>query len=251
MTDGLFRRTPILDGRLSAAMALAEGTQVFADIGADHGRLSAVMLLSGARHALVADISAAALEKARRRLHALDLDSRVTFAVADGLAALDMLKHAPDTVFVLGMGGETICGILRRGRARLGGAALILGAQTDLPMVRRTVCEVGYRIRREVIASAGGRDYVLMRCTPALAGEAAYTECECILGPGLLRAPSPEWRHMLERRMRLLGQEITAMEKAGLEKDRERLAMNRRELGYVTGQLRRMQTPGAEGGDAP
>lgn len=30
------------------------------------------------------------------------------------------------------------------------------------------------------------------------------------------------------------------MEKAGLEKDRERLAMNRRELGYVTGQLRHM-----------
>ena len=76
-------------------------------------------------------------------------------------------------------------------RARLGGAALILGAQTDLPMVRRAVCEVGYRIRREVIASAGGRDYVLMRCTPALAGEAAYTERECVLGPGLLRAPSP------------------------------------------------------------
>ena len=71
MTDGTHRRAPLLDGRLSAAMALAQGAQVFADIGADHGRLSAVMLLSGARSALVADISAAALEKARKRLHAL------------------------------------------------------------------------------------------------------------------------------------------------------------------------------------
>ena len=109
------------------------------------------------------------MEKARKRLLALGLDNRATFAVADGLAALDALKQPPDTVFVLGMGGETIGGILHRGHTRLGGAALILGAQTDLPMVRRTVCEVGYRIRSEVIASAGGRDYVLMRCTPARA----------------------------------------------------------------------------------
>ena len=160
--------------------------------------------------------------------------------MADGLAALDALKQPPDTVFVLGMGGETIGGILRRGHTRLGGAALILGAQTDLPMVRRTVCEVGYRIRREVIASAGGRDYVLMRCTPARADEAVYTERECMLGPGLLRDPSSEWQRVLKRREHLLQQEISAMEKAGLEKDRERLAMNRRELGYVTGQLRHM-----------
>ena len=227
MTDGSHRRAPTLDGRLSAAMALAEGTQVFADIGADHGRLSAVLLLSGARRALVADVSAA------------------------GLAALDALEQVPDTVFVLGMGGETICGILQRGYARLQGAALILGAQTDLPMVRRTVCEVGYRIRRELIASAGGRDYVLMRCTPALADEAAYTERECVLGPGLLMDPSPEWRRVLERRRRLLEQEIAAMERAGLDKDRERLALSGRELAYVSGQLRRMQEPEAEGGGAP
>ena len=81
-------------------MALAQGAQVFADIGADHGRLSAVMLLSGARSALVADISAAALEKARKRLHALGLDNRATFAVADGLAqsvpgAAEALGRAP------------------------------------------------------------------------------------------------------------------------------------------------------------
>ena len=123
MTDGTHRRAPLLDGRLSAAMALAQGAQVFADIGADHGRLSAVMLLSGARSALVADISAAALEKARKRLHALGLDNRATFAVADGLAALDALKQPPDTVFVLGMGGETIGGILYRGHTRLVGAS--------------------------------------------------------------------------------------------------------------------------------
>ena len=55
-----------------------------------------------------------------------------------------------------------------------------------------------------------------------------------------MRDPSSEWQRVLKRREHLLQQEISAMEKAGLEKDRERLAMNRRELGYVTGQLRHM-----------
>ena len=90
-----------------------------------------------------------------------------------------------------------------------------------------------------------------MRCTPALADEAAYTERECVLGPGLLMDPSPEWRRVLERRRRLLEQEIAAMERAGLDKDRERLALSGRELAYVSGQLRRMQEPEAEGGGAP
>ena len=79
-----FRRTPVLDARLSAAMALAGSCKVFADIGADHGRLSAVMLLADPqRRALIADISDLALSKARRRISGLHLQDRAVFAVAD------------------------------------------------------------------------------------------------------------------------------------------------------------------------
>ena len=224
----------MLDGRLSAAMALGAGTRVFADIGADHGRLSAALLLGGAGHGLVSDVSAAALEKARRRLCALGLEDRATFAVADGLDALSALEGPPpDTIFVLGMGGGTVCGILKRGCHRLCGASLVLGAQTDLPMVRRAVSDIGYRIQREQIAPAGGRDYVLMRCGVARPDEAAYTEEELWLGPVLLRERPAQWRRVLERRERILQQEISAMQRADLEKDKARLALSRRELGYV------------------
>ena len=106
MTDGTHRRAPLLDGRLSAAMALAQGAQVFADIGADHGRLSAVMLLSGARSALVADISAAALEKARDDLEKLEvLNARIPAAALSaqisrmekaGAAILQQVREHPE-----------------------------------------------------------------------------------------------------------------------------------------------------------
>ena len=88
------RRAPLLDGRLSAAMALAENCRMFADFGADHGRLSAVMLLQDEnRCALTADISAPALQKSRDLIASLGLNSRVTFAVANGLDALDALQN--------------------------------------------------------------------------------------------------------------------------------------------------------------
>lgn len=229
------RRAPILDGRLSAAMDLAEGCLVFADIGADHGRLSTVMLLHDERrYGLVADISALALEKARVRITRMGLADRVTFAVSDGLSALEPFSdHQPDTIFILGMGGETVSGILQRGFNQLRGAAVILGAQTELPLVRQTLCSIGYRIRREVIASESGRDYILMRAEPAAEGEPAYTEEEMLLGPVLLQELPPSWKPILERRRRLLQQGIDAMNATRLHKDHGRLSMFEREIGYV------------------
>lgn len=241
MTDLMTkRRAPILDGRLSAAMALAENCLVFADIGADHGRLSAVMLIRDEnRRALVADISAQALQKSRDLIGRLDLNSRVTFAVANGLDALDAMKDQhPDTVFILGMGGDTVSGIIRRGANRLHGAALILGAQTDLPMVRRTLCEIGCCIRREVVASEAGRDYVLIR---AEAGQADYTEEELLLGPVLLRELPQNWLPLLERRKKMLFNGLQAMRATRLDKDAERLALFEREIGYVQRAISRLR----------
>ena len=129
------RRAPILDGRLSTAMELAKGSRIFADIGADHGRLSTVMLLEDPqRIGLVADISPLALDKARARIERMGLNERAHLRVADGLEALRDFPYHPDTVFILGMGGDTVSQILLRGSALLHEAALILGAQTEIPL---------------------------------------------------------------------------------------------------------------------
>ena len=247
MTDRVMkRRAPILDGRLSAAMEMAENCRVFADIGADHGRLSTVMLLADEnRRALVADISAQALEKARTRINLMGLCDRAVFAVSDGLDALDSYSgERIDTIFVLGMGGETVSGILLRGAHKLHGAALILGAQTELPLVRRTLVRIGYRIRREVIAAESGRDYVLLRAEPAEAGESAYTEEELLLGPMLLKALPAGWLPVLERRERLLLQGIEAMRTSRQEKDAERFALFEREIVYVQRALSMLRKEG-------
>lgn len=235
MTESLNRRTPVLDARLSGAMTLAEECRVFADIGADHGRLSAVMLLSGqAEHGLIADISDKALEKARRRIHGLHLEERVTFAVADGLCALDRLDTPVDYAFILGMGGDTISGILHRGVGLLQGASLILGPQTEIPMVRQALLDIGYRIRDERIVHDNHRDYLLIKAGPAQQDEPGYSQAEMWLGPMLMKKLPLEWLPVLQRRKRLLAQAVDAMRKAGLEKDRQRLIDASAELECVT-----------------
>lgn len=234
MTEPLNRRTPVLDARLSGAMALAGQCRAFADIGADHGRLSAVMLLSGqAQHGLIADVSPLALDKARRRIHGLHLEDRVTFAVADGLSALNAQDSTVENVFVLGMGGDTISGILRRGAEWLHGASLILGPQTEIPMVRQVLVDIGYRIRDERIVHDNHRDYLLMKAEPAMMDEPGYVQAELWLGPILLKTLPPEWLPVLRRRRRLLSRAVEAMQQAGLEKDRQRLADAVCELGCV------------------
>ena len=68
-----------LDSRLHSALLLAQPCGVCADIGADHGRLSAALLQSGrAKQVLVADVSAPSLNKAKILLGGLGLSDRAT-----------------------------------------------------------------------------------------------------------------------------------------------------------------------------
>ena len=196
------KRLPQPDDRLQAALALVPDGPMAADIGADHGRLSALLLgRERCEHLLVSDASAPALEKAKRRLHLLGLDARCTFAVADGLDALDQLppESPPVNAFcILGMGGDTIAGILSRGQARLEGATLVLGPHTEVPLVRRRVTELGYRITDERLAREGRYLYVLLQAKPAVE-PVRYTERELLLGPCLLQSPPPLMRPWAER----------------------------------------------------
>lgn len=232
------RRLPELDARLLTAYEMIPCSALCADIGADHGRLSAALLASGrAQEMLVADISPKALARAEQRLTALGLASYATFAVADGLDALG--DRQADAICILGMGGETVAGILCRGRERLGNAELVLSGQTELPALRQAVNTVGYRLREERAVLDGRRNYILMRATRAEPSEPADTERELWLGKCLLETLPPQWKPMLERRERMLANACGAMRQADLDKDRQRLAEALRELGYIRETLAR------------
>jgi tRNA (adenine22-N1)-methyltransferase len=232
-------RFPKPDVRLRAAADWVTNCDVCADIGCDHGRFGATLLAENrCKLLLAADISAPALDKARARLTTLGLSERTVFALADGLDALDALPNGhADTVCILGMGGDTIAGILLRGASRLKGATLVLGAQTELSLARTAIQRIGYRLTDERVVNAGGRMYLLMRaaCAPQDAPE--YTERELSLGPCLLQTLPEEWLPWLTRKHRLLCEAVAAMNASPREQNADRLATAQRELDYTNDAL--------------
>ena len=176
----------MLDERLTLAAALYPACEVGADIGTDHGYLPCHLLEAGVcRRMILADVSPKALGRAEAEVARRGLQDRARLVCADGLDALD---EPCGCVSLMGMGGETLAGILLRGRARLMGATLVLSAHTELPLVRKSVLDLGYHLTRETLCRSGGRFYVFWRAEP---GPAPMTEEEIRHGSLLYQEDTP------------------------------------------------------------
>ena len=179
-------RYPQLDERLQAAADLFSACDLGADIGADHGRLSCHLLhTEKCKELIVSDVSADSLQKARNLLSLHQLDERVHFRVANGLKALNGKKV--DCAAICGMGGALISKILLAGEEYLQGAALVICSHTDIPLVRQTLCRIGYHLVEERVVRAKGRFYIVLR---AEQGIVSYGEKELYLGPCLTKNPN-------------------------------------------------------------
>lgn len=200
---------PLTDERLSEMIRMLPKCGIVADIGTDHGRLGAQLLLTGkCGKVWFSDISAPSLEKARGLIARRGLQERAEFFVGDGARAL---PGAPDAAVIAGMGGETIAGILRSAGERLANSVLVLEPNVGVELVRRALMETGRRITVERVVRAARRRYVLIR---AERGEAAYTERELIVGPVLLKESSEAFREYAAFRLRIAKKALEGAEKS-------------------------------------
>ncbi len=199
----------MLDERLSLAAELYEPCALGADIGTDHGLLPCYLLKKGICQRMVfADVSPKALVHARQQVQRQGLTAQAQLVCADGL---DALAEPCGCVSVMGMGGETLAGILTRGAHRLHGAVLVLSAHTDLPLVRQAVAEIGYHFVREELCRAAGRFYLVWRAEP---GPAPMTAEDIRFGT-LLRRPMTEELHSYFRwRMAVLSDRLRGLQSA-------------------------------------
>ncbi len=181
----------------------------FADIGTDHGFLPLHLFRQEKiDRAYLADISAPSLSKAKATMERFGYSDRCAFFVGDGFAALD---RSFDAAAIAGMGGMLMCDILRAGADKIRDSRLILQPNVDVPAVRRTLMELGFRILDEAIAREGGRHYVVLA---AEAGEALYTDRELEIGPVLLKKGSPHMKSYVAFRVRVLEKALRGAEGA-------------------------------------
>lgn len=189
----------MLDERLSLAASLYEPCEWGADIGTDHAFLPCHLLRTNTcRHMIAADVSEKALARARENLTRQRLIDRAEIVLADGLNAV----HRPcGCISVMGMGGELMARILRDGQERLQGAVLVLGAHTELNLVREAIHDIGYHIVQERLCKAAGRFYVFWR---AEAGAEEVSDAEIRYGSLLWQEKTPLLRDYAQWRRRVL-----------------------------------------------
>jgi len=189
----------MLDERLSLAASLYEPCEWGADIGTDHAFLPCYLLRTNTcRHMIAADVSEKALARARENLTRQHLIDRAEIVLADGLNAV---RRPCGCISVMGMGGELMARILRDGQERLQGAVLVLGAHTELNLVREAIHDVGYHIVQERLCKAAGRFYVFWR---AEAGAEEVSDAEIRYGSLLWQEKAPLLRDYAQWRRRVL-----------------------------------------------
>lgn len=167
---------PRLDPRLRLIASLVPACRITADIGADHGKLSAYLLMTGqCQQMIVSDISQQSRNKARDFFVQCGIAEQVILSGADGLHAL---TQPVDVVIIAGMGGKLIADILMQ-PVDVHGAKMILSAQSELPLVRDAINARGYAIKKEHVVKSVGRFYRVMEAEP---GSVSLTEKERLLG---------------------------------------------------------------------
>ena len=168
-----------LQPRLQCIASLVQKGARLADVGTDHGYLPVYLLQEGTiERAIASDINALPLDHARATAGEYGVTEKIDFRLCPGLAFIR--ADECDTVAIAGMGGETILGILEAAPwTRDGAHTLILQPQTKVDLLRRWLCESGYRFLEEKLVRDKEQLYVVFRVTggevSALSEEDALT----------------------------------------------------------------------------
>ena len=200
-----------LDARLTRAFEMVPECRVCADIGADHGFLSAQLLMSGRVQRMhICDISAPSLDKARRLFAGDALESRAVFGVGDGLAPVD---EPLDACVISGMGGETMIGIMRRGMDVIKHATLILQPNVDPDEVREFLYDNGFCVTDEDLIFDGKWWYFIIKAEPNV--KAARPDDDALMvGPVLIKNRHPLLPEYARRQVRILTKALAPMDES-------------------------------------
>ncbi len=138
-----------LTSRLAAVFELIEDNSAVADIGTDHAKLPAQLVLSGkSRFAIAADIRSGPLLKAKETVEKYNVQDKVSLVLSDGLENVD-LSEITDIV-IAGMGGEQIVKIIDACDInKIKKINFILQPMKDPEFLRRYLCENGFEICKE------------------------------------------------------------------------------------------------------
>ena len=181
----MHKPAPQLDVRLQTAADLVRPGQPVADIGCDHGKLTAVLAASGRYPKVIgADLRPGPLAKARATLEKAGLTDKAELRLGDGLTVLQ--PGEVGTVVIAGVSAQTTIDILSAAPWVLqpGGPRLVLVPATKHPVLRAWLYQQGFALVRDVPVQAAGRWYAVMaaECTGEALPADSLTLARCVYG---------------------------------------------------------------------
>ncbi len=218
--------------RIDTLCALLTKTDVFADVGCDHGYCSEYMLKNGlCEKAILSDVSKGSLQKAETLLSDYLQDGRAVSVLGDGFAGV---PSSVGEVLIAGMGGCEIVKILSSERHGFLPKQFVFQPMLNADKLRRWLVENGGYITRDFTFFAEGKYYDVICGRKAEAGEKqSYTELEYEFGRENLKARGEDFlsrvRKLLKDTEKFLAAE--ALSKAS----REELSARKKRLKEVLG----------------
>lgn len=215
-------KLPHLTPRLALAASFVRPGSAVADIGTDHAYLPVYLVNAGiCKGAVASDVRPGPLERARLTARVYGALEKVSFALADGLDGVE--PAGADDVVIAGMGGELIAAIVGRcGWLRDPKKHLILQPMTSQEELRRFLCENGFTIEKEAVASEkGGRKLYLVISAHFTGVCAEKDRFYCAVGE-LWRNLGEDERAYLEYKARLLEKKARGLARAKDAADAEK-----------------------------
>ena len=170
---------PTLDARLSAAAELVREGEPVADIGCDHGKLTAVLAASGKYPKVIgADLRPGPLAKAERTLQNAHCEDRAELRLGDGLSVLSAGEVG--TIVLAGVSAQTTWEIIEKAPwvSQPGGPRLVMVPATRHSELRRWLWDHGFALVADRPVQAAGRWYAVMAAEYTGEGkQAGFAEC--------------------------------------------------------------------------
>lgn len=171
-----------LGKRLETIVDFCPRTKVIADIGCDHGQVTAELVLQVKAYKVIAsEISSSSLNKAVRLASNLNILPFISFREGDGFGAISKYDKV-DAAIIAGMGGLEIIKILKNSKIRVN--ELILQPMRDAVKVRGFLLKLGFKIVEDIIVKENGKYYTVIK---AKAGKMRITDLELYFGVSNLR----------------------------------------------------------------
>ena len=167
-----------LTPRLQAVADLVPPGSLVADIGCDHGYVSAYLVQQGiAPQVVAADVCPGPLSACRRLVADLGLADQIHARLCSGLTEIE--DGECQTVVLAGMGGELIVDILTA-CPYIHKKTLILQPMTHPEVVRQFLFTNGFGIDCARVVPEGRHHYLVLRATPG-AAPAVYSQADLYL----------------------------------------------------------------------